>query len=67
MVSDYHGKPLSEGARVEAWRDGVRYTATVKEINPSAPAGYHSVTLVREDDRTEVHSVSDAVAVIAST
>jgi hypothetical protein len=63
-VSDYHGNPLSEGARVEAWLDGARYTATVKEIKYPAGSGYRDIILIREDDHTEVQSFSDAVVVI---
>jgi hypothetical protein len=63
-VTDYHGKPLNEGARVEAWLHGVRYTATVKEIRPQAPAGYREIVLIRDDNGTEARSFSDAVVVI---
>ena len=67
-VSDYNGQPLREGARVEAWYDGVRYTATVKKIRPQHPAsGYRDVILVRESDHAEVRSFSDAVVVIGET
>ena len=65
-VLDYRGNPLSVGARVQAWRDGQRYTATVKEIKPQqASCGDHlHITLAREDDHAEVQSFSDAVVVI---
>lgn len=65
-VSDHHGKPLREGVRVEAWRDGVRFTARMKEVRPRDPgSGYHRVILVRDGDQVDVRSFSDAVAVIS--
>ena len=66
-IRDYHGQALTEGAHVEAWRDGVRYTATVKEIRPQAPAGYREVVLIRDDNHTEMRSFSDAVVVLGDS
>jgi hypothetical protein len=65
-VSDCKGEPLIEGDRVEAWRDGKRYTATVKTIAPHRPGDgdFRLVILVREDDHTEVQSFSDAVVTL---
>lgn len=64
-VTDYNGNALTAGARVEAWRDGVRYTAKVKEIVPHLPASdCRHVILVREADGAEVESFSDAVVVL---
>lgn len=65
-VSDYNGNPLAEGARVEAWRDGVRYLAKVKEIRRrfASDGSIRRITLIRDDDRREVQSYSDAVVVI---
>jgi hypothetical protein len=67
-VSDYNGNPLAEGAHVEAWRDGVRYLATVKEIRRrlASDGDIRRITLVRDDDCREVQSFSDAVSVITS-
>jgi hypothetical protein len=65
-VSDYKGKPVSVGAHVEAYLDGTRYTATVKEIKQHRPGDgdFRCVILVREDDHTEVESFSDAVVTL---
>lgn len=67
QVADYNGNPLAEGDRVEAWRDGTRYTATVKKIRPHAPGDgdFRRVTLVRDADGAEVQSFSDAVITLA--
>ena len=66
-VRDHKGNPLAEGARVEAWLDGERYTATVKRIWPHRPGDgdFRRIILALEDDGTEDESYSDAVAVIA--
>jgi hypothetical protein len=66
-VSDYHGNPLSAGDHVEAWRDGVRYLATVKEVRPplASDAGARRIVIVRDDDDREVQTRSNAVVVIA--
>ena len=63
---DSAGKPLREGVRVEAWHDGARYTARVKEIQPHDPAcgDHRHVSLVRDADHAEVRSFSDAIVVI---
>lgn len=64
-VRDYNGNALTEGAHVEAWHDGIPYTATVKEIKPPEPgSGYRHVILIKDEDQEEVRSFSDAVAVI---
>jgi hypothetical protein len=66
-VRDHNGNPLNEGSHVEAWLDGVRYTARVKTIQPHHPGcgDYRHIALVRDDDHTEVQGFSDSVAVIA--
>lgn len=64
VVRDYDGEPLSEGAHVMAWCAGAsRFMATVKEIRPSYPedGDFRRLTLVRDDDCTEVGGWSDAV------
>lgn len=67
-TTDYRGARLREGARVEAWRDGSRYTATVRTIRPHAAGDgdFRRVVLVRDDDRAEVESFSDAVSVLSA-
>ena len=66
-VTDYNGNPLSAGARVEAWYGGVRYTAVVKEFRPRliSDGAIRRIILVREDNRAEVQSFSDAVIALA--
>ena len=66
LVRDYHGDPLTDGAHVEAWLDGTRYTATVKEIKPHHPGDgdLRRIILALGDDPVEAESYSDAVVVI---
>jgi hypothetical protein len=65
-VRDSRGNPLTEGARVEAWRDGQHYLATVKEVRPHelGDGDFRRVVLIREGDHAEMGSFSDAVRVI---
>jgi hypothetical protein len=67
-IRDARGNPLSEGAHVEAWRDGQRYTATVKEIESHhlGDGPFRHVVLIRDSDHAEARSFSDAVVVIAA-
>ena len=69
MVSDLNGKPLDEGARVEAWFCGMRYTATVKEIKPHHPdcEDHHHIILIRDGDHAEIPNTSDGVAVVGGS
>lgn len=65
-VRDSRGNRLTEGAHVEAWRDGQRYMATVKEIESHhlGDGDFRHVVLIREGDHAEMGSFSDAVRVI---
>jgi len=66
QASDYSGKRLHEGVRVEAWDGTGRYTARVKEIQPPRPAcaDHRHVILVRDGDHAEVQTLSDVIVVI---
>ena len=66
LVRDCAGTPLAEGAHVEAWFFGVRYTATVKAIKPHHPdcEDHHHIILIRDGDHAEVPNTSNAVTVI---
>ena len=65
MVWDYYGQTLREGDRVKAWRNGVDYTATVKQIKPYDPGDPRTgIVIVREDNQAEVDAYADAVAVL---
>ena len=65
MAADYDGKPLSEGDRVDAWHDGVKYSAVVKAIRDhcDGDGDFRRLILVRDDDGTEVQSFSDGVRI----
>lgn len=67
-VGDFRGNPLAEGSRVEAWLDGERYTATVKEVKPhrAGDGDFRWVVLVREGDLREIQSFSDAIGALGS-
>lgn len=66
-VTDSRGNALGEGDRVEAWLDGERYTATVKEIKPhrAGDGNFRWIVLVREGDLREIQSFSDAAITLA--
>lgn len=66
VTADGKGSPLADGDHVEAWHEGERYTATVKAVRPQHPGcgGHRHIVLIRDGDRAEVESFSDAVAVI---
>ena len=62
-VPDYQGRPLAEGARVIGWLDGIRYTGTLRQIDPphAGCGGHRHVTVIRDDDLTAHRTFSDAL------
>ena len=59
---DYHGFPLQPGDRVEAYRDGIPYTAVITGIEPPHPGcDNHQHITLRTPDGTEIRSTTDAV------
>jgi hypothetical protein len=67
MTTDYHGEPLAEGMHVTAGRDGIPYTGQVSLIQPQERgSGYRRITIIRDDDQTQMETFSDAVVVTDS-
>lgn len=66
-VTDYYGTPLREGDHVEAYLDGIRYTATVSVIRAYEPGNgsFRRVVLIRDDDGTAADSFSDSLRVLS--
>ena len=66
MTTDCNGASLREGDRVEAWWDGIAYTATVTVIWPHDPGcgDHRHLDLRRDDNGDRAESTSDSVRVV---
>jgi len=64
MITDYDGQPLTVGAPIEGWYDGIRYTGTVAEIKRAYPGCAYRHITVRKADGTTHDTFSDAVRVL---
>lgn len=65
--ADARGRPLTEGARVEGWRDGIWYAGTVSLIRPHHPGcgDHRHITVIRDGSSAGIETFSNAVNVLS--